>query len=173
MKRWLPVGLVVLGICAAVGLYATFVSSDERKIRGQLVDLAEAVRIDDGELNPLVRHRRLSTELAEIVSEDASVSVEEVGEELRGRAEIIGAAAQLAAVYQSADVSFDRVNVRIDPSGATARATATAALLGAPHGQQPKREERRVTFQLSKIKGDWRIKSATVAPREAPGDEEP
>ncbi len=172
-KRWLLVGLFALVICAAVGLYATRASSDEGKIRDRLVDLAEAVRVDDSELSPLVRQRRLGAELPGIFAEDASVDAEELGEEIRGRAAIIAAAAQLPAVYQSADVSFERVDVRVDAGGATARATATAALMGAPHGQPPKREERRVAFQLSKIKGDWIIKSATVAPRESSEGEGP
>lgn len=174
VRRWLPVGLIGIAVCAALGAYATFGRSNESesKIRGQLDDLAEAVRIDEGELSPLARQKRVGAELGEIFTEEASATIEEAGEELRGRPEIVAAAVQLITLYQSADVVFERVSVRIDPSGERARATAVAALTGAPHGEPRKRDERRVTFQLSKIKGDWKVTSAIIAPGKGAADGE-
>lgn len=163
MKRWLPIGLVAAGVALAV--YATFFwSSDEDRIRARLDQLAAAVRVGGGE-NPVFRQARLRGDFAEIFTKDARARVAEVAEGLQGRDALVGAATQLAGPYQTADVSLGGVGVRIDRAGVTAEVDATATLTGVMHGQPPRRDERKVTFQLEKIDGDWMIVSATVAAR--------
>lgn len=167
MKRWLPLGLILLGVALAV--YAFFWSSDEDRILGRITQLADAVRVDDGELNPIVRHGRIRQEFAEVFVKEASVSAPEIGEGLHGRDALAAAATQVAGIYQSAHVSFSDVDVRIDPAGMIAEATATATITGARHGQPLRRDERSVKLRLEEIDGEWKITSATVEPGSGPG----
>lgn len=160
MRRWLPLSLILLGV--ALGLYALFGSSDEDRIRERLDQLADAVRVHDGELNPIVRHGRIRQEFAEIFTKEASVVAPEVGEGLHGRDALSAAAAQLAGVYQSAHVSWGGVDIRIERGGLGAEVAATATITGSRHGQPLRRDERSVKLRLEEIDGDWKILSATV-----------
>lgn len=169
MKRWLPLGLITVGV--VLGVYALLFSpSEEDRIRERLVQLADAVRVDDRELNPLVRHGRIRKEFAEIFVKEAHVSVPEVRGRLTGRDELVAAATQAATVYQSAEVSFGDAEIRIDPAGMTAEVSATATVSGARHGQAVRRDELPVAIQLEKLDGDWKITSAKVARRERGDD---
>lgn len=171
VRRWFPLGVVVVAVVVAV--YALFfMSSEEEQIRGRLDQLAEAVRIEEGELNPLVRQGRVREELEDLFTKGASASVAELEDDLQGRDAIISAAIQLAVVYQSAHVSFGDVKVRIDAGGKAAKVSAVARVTGASHGQPSQREKRRVAFQLEKGEGGWRIASATVASAEVAGARE-
>jgi phosphoribosylformylglycinamidine synthase len=162
MRRWLPVGLIVVGV--ALVLYAFLRSSDEDQILDRLAQLAEAVRVEEGPSNPLVRHGHIRQEFAEIFSKEAHASVAEVAERLRGRDALAAAAAQLPSVYRSAHVSFGDVQVQIHQGGISAEAAASATVTGARHGDALRRDERRVKFQLEKIDGEWKIISAIVEP---------
>ncbi|KYG10651.1 hypothetical protein BE21_10760 [Sorangium cellulosum] len=170
MKRWLPLGLIALGaVLAAVALLLS--PSDEDRIRDRLAQLADAVRIDDGERNPLVRHGRVRKEFAEIFTKEASARVVEISDRLSGRDELAAAATQAAVVYQTADVSFGDTEIQVDRAGMTAEVTATATVTGAQHGQPARRDELPVALRLEKVDGDWKIVSATVHPRRTPGDD--
>lgn len=171
MKRWLPLGLVLLGV--AVIAYALLGPSDEDRIRELLDRLAAAVGVDEGERNPLVRHGRLRGEFAEIFAKEASASVPEVGEGLHGRDQLVAAATQVGSVYQSADVGLGDVKVSVDKAGQSAEASATATITGAMHGQPLRRDERSVRFRIEKIDGDWKIFSVTVQPRSDPDADTP
>jgi phosphoribosylformylglycinamidine synthase len=170
MKRWLPLGLIAAGLIGLV--YAIFFwSSDEDQIRARLAQLADTVRISDGELNPVVRHGRIRQEFAEIFVKEVRAEVSELSEGLHGRNELAAAATQVAGAYRSADVSFGGVDIRIDRSGMTADVNASATVTGAQHGQPVRRDERQVSFQFEKIDGDWKIVSLTVAARQEANDE--
>ncbi|WP_437276269.1 nuclear transport factor 2 family protein [Sorangium sp. So ce375] len=170
MKRWLPLGLIGAG--AVLGAAALLLSpSEEERIRDRLAQLEDAVRIDDGERNPLVRHGRIRKEFAEIFAKEASARITEIGDSLRGRDELAAAATQAAVVYQTADVSLSGAEIEIDPAGMAAKVTATATVTGARHGQEVRRDELPVALRLEKIDGEWKIVSATVHPRQGPGDD--
>jgi phosphoribosylformylglycinamidine synthase len=160
MRRWLPIGLILLGV--AVIAYALLGSSDEDRILARLAQLAQAVRVDEGERNPLVRHGRIRQEFAEIFVKEANARIPEISEGLHGRDALAAAATQVGSVYQSADVSLGSVDLRVDPGGTAAEATATATIAGAMHGQPPRSDDRRVKFRLDKVDGDWKIVSVTV-----------
>ncbi|XXY53076.1 nuclear transport factor 2 family protein [Sorangium sp. So ce269] len=170
MKRWLPLGLIAVGVVLAV-VALLFSPSDEDRIRDRLTQLEEAVRIDDGERNPIVRHGRVRKEFAEIFTKEASASVVELGDRISGRDELAAAATQAAVIYQTADVSLGDTEIKVDPAGMTAEVTATATVTGARHGHPVRRDELPVALRLEKVDGDWKIISATVSPRRAPGDD--
>lgn len=168
MKRWLPLGLIAVGVVLAV--VALLLSpSEEDRIRERLAQLEDAVRIDDGERNPLVRHGRVRKEFAEIFTKEASARIVEIDDRLSGRDDLTAAATQAAIVYQTADVRFDGTDIQVDPAGMTAEVTATATVTGARHGQPVRRDELPVALRMEKVEGDWKIVSATVHPRRAPG----
>ncbi|WP_437875359.1 nuclear transport factor 2 family protein [Sorangium sp. So ce513] len=167
MKRWLPLGLIAVGVVLAV-VALLFSPSEEDRIRARLTQLEDAVRIDDGAHNPLVRHGRVRKEFAEIFTKEASARIVEIGNRLGSRDELTAAATQAAVVYQTADVSFGDTDIQVDPAGMTAEVTATATVSGARHGQPVRRDEVPVALRLEKVDGDWKIVSATVHPRRAP-----
>ncbi|AUX46287.1 hypothetical protein SOCE26_077920 [Sorangium cellulosum] len=172
MKRWLPLGLIAAGVVlAAAALLSS--SSEEERIRARLTQLSEAVRIDEGERNPLVRLGRVRGEFAEIFTKDARASVPELDGRISGRDELAAAAAKAVGLYQSADVSFGDAEIRIDEAGMTAEVAATATIAGARHGQPVRRDERPVTLRLEKIDDEWKIVSATVEAERGPGDDGP
>jgi hypothetical protein len=166
VRRPLLLAFVAAGLLLTVYI-VFFRSSHERRIRARLDQLAEAVRVDSDELSPLPRAARIRDEFAEIFTEDARATVDDLDESLEGRDALVAAAIQAGAVYPSIEVSFDDVNVRVD--GASADVKATARMTGATDGQN-NREERRVTFQLKRTGCDWRIVSAIVAPRRTSGE---
>lgn len=167
MKRWLPLGLIAVGVVLAV-VALLFSPSEEDRIRARLTQLEDAVRVDDGAHNPLVRHGRVRKEFAEIFTKEASARIVELDERLGSRDDLTAAATQAAVVYQTADVSFGDTDIQVDPAGMTAEVTATATVTGARHGQPVRRDEVPVALRLEKIEGDWKIISATVHPRRAP-----
>ncbi|WP_437765013.1 nuclear transport factor 2 family protein [Sorangium sp. So ce281] len=170
MKRWIPLGLIAAG--AVLGAAALLLSpSEEERIRDRLTQLENAVRIDDGERNPLVRHGRIRGEFAEIFAKEASARIVEIGDSLRGRDELANAATQAVVVYQTAEVSLGGTEIQVDPAGMTAEVTATATVTGARHGREVRRDELPVVLRLEKIDGEWKIVSATVHPRHTPGDD--
>lgn len=172
MKRWLPLGLIALGVVLAVVALVRSPSEEDR-IRERLVQLEDAVRIDEGERNPLVRHGRVRKEFAEIFTPEVTARVDDLDARIRGRDELTAAATKAVVLYQSADVSFGDVEVQIDPAGTVAEVLATATVTGARHGQPPRRDERPVKLRFEKLDGDWKIIAATVEPRRAPGDDGP
>lgn len=167
---WVGLGVnrsLLLGVAAAVAIAVVYViffrPSDEGRIRERLDQLAEAVRIDEEELSPLPRAARIRSAFMEIFTEDARATVAELDETLEGRQAIGLTATELRGAYQSAYVSFDNTKVRID--GKVAKVSATATVTGALSGRAPSREELRVSLELSKADGDWRIVSAVVEPK--------
>ncbi|EYF00367.1 nuclear transport factor 2 family protein [Chondromyces apiculatus] len=168
MKRWLPLGLVVLGV--ALIAFALFGSSDKDRLLGLLHRTADAVRVEEGDTNPVVRLGRVRSDFSEIFTKEASASVPEIEARLQGREALVQAVTQLGSVYRSAHVSLGDVDLRIDPAGMTAEATATATVTGSLHGQEVRTDERKVMFTAEKVDGDWRLQSVVAGARL--GDEE-
>ena len=160
MKRWLPIGLIVIGV--VIIAYALFGSSDRDRILALLDRLAASVRVEEGDTNPLVRHGRIRGEFSEIFAKEATARVPEIHDSLRGRDALAQAATQVGSVYQTAHVSLGDVDLTIDPAGTAAEAKATATITGRQHGQELGRDERRVTFRIEKIEGEWRVFSVVV-----------
>lgn len=172
MKRWLPIVLIAAGILGLV--YALFFwSTDEDLIRGKLAQLADAVRVTEDERNPLVRLGRVRQAFSEVFTKEATAAVPEHGEALHGRDALVQAAVGIGNIYQSADVSYSDMDLRIDPGGISAGVTCSATLTGARHGQPIQRDDRRVRFQLEKIDGDWKIVSVSITSGEPGGEDDP
>jgi hypothetical protein len=170
MKRSILLGIAIAAALAV--LYVIFFRpSDEARIRMQLERLALVVQIDAGEKSPMPRAARIQKEFAKIFTDDARATVEELEESLEGRDALVSAAVQLAGAYTSADVSFDKVTVRINVAAAEAR--AIAKVTGVRQGQSHKLEEMRVRFTLKKLDGDWKIAKTTVGPSTAHDAPEP
>ncbi|HSN98858.1 MAG TPA: nuclear transport factor 2 family protein [Candidatus Nanopelagicales bacterium] len=163
MKRWLPFGLIAIGVVLIA--YALLGSSDEDRIRALLDRLAEAVRVEEGATNPLVRHGQVNEAFKEIFAKEASASVAELGTGIHGREELVRAATQVGSVYRVAYVTLGDVKLAIDSAGGTAEADARATITGAQHGQETRQDERAVKIRVEKIDGDWRIFSVTVGGR--------
>lgn len=170
MKRWLPIGLIVIGV--VIIAYALFGPTDRDRILALLDRLAEAVRVEEGDTNPLVRHGRIRGEFKEIFAKEATASVPEIDDSLRGRDALAQAATQVGSVYQTAHVSLSDVDLKIDPAGTAAEAKATATITGRQHGQELRQDERRVTFRIEKIDGEWRLFSVVVGARGGAGEED-
>ncbi|AKT39338.1 nuclear transport factor 2 family protein [Chondromyces crocatus] len=171
MKRWLPIGLVVLGV--AFIAYALFGASDKDRVLALLHRAADAVRVEEGDTNPVVRLGRVRSDFSEIFSKDASASVPEINQRLQGRDALVDATVKLGAVYGSAHVTLDDIDLQMDPGGLTAEAKATATVTGAQHGQSVRRDERKVMFRAEKIDGDWRLVSVVAGSRLGTDDDEP
>jgi uncharacterized protein (TIGR02246 family) len=165
VARSILLGLIAVGLAIA-GYAMFFASSDEDEIEERLLRLADAVRVDSDELNPLTRAARVRSELSELFTEDARAVVAELDDDLEGRSAIIAAATQLGAAYQSASVDLSAIKVKID--GAAAEVRATATVTGAQHGQGVTREKRRTTFQMRKADGEWKIVESRAWPEPTP-----
>jgi hypothetical protein len=159
---------VIAAVVAATVYTIFFRASDESLIRERLAQLAAAIRIDKGEKSPIARAARVRSEFTEIFTADARASIEELDESLDGRDALVSAAAVLEASYQSLDVSFTGVTMRIN--GDAADAKATAKLTGASADKVATRDEARVNLTLKKISCDWKVVSVSVSPRRGASD---
>lgn len=165
MKRWLPYALIAASI--VLGLYAFFLRpSDEDLIRARLDQIAVAVRIDESELNPIIRHGRVKEAFREVFTKDVLARVPELSTSVRSRDDLVVAATQLQGAYASAEVRFGDVDIRVDEARNAARVTAVATLAGARNGEVQRSDERKVALELDKVDGDWKVVSVTVWPPE-------
>lgn len=164
--RWAALAASVA--IAAVALALTFFRpSDEDRVRTVLVELGKIVMVKDGD-TLLSRTARLRSRMKEVVNDDVRVNVGELGIDVRGRHKLEEAAAQAGLVYQTADVDFAHLAIRIDPEGTVATVDAVA-LVTASRGGERKIDKRDVHFLLHKADG-WKISTMDVSPRkdEAP-----
>ena len=164
MKLWIPVSVIALGL-SLIG-YAVFLrSSDEDEILECLDTLAETVRLNESETNPVLRGVRINAAFADIFTKDVSVRIPDIAEIGSDRRDLAGAAAQVGGHYRTADVRFGSTNIAIDPSKTTAAVTTEATVSALRYDGQARMDTRGVTFRFDKVSGDWRIASIAVAPR--------
>jgi hypothetical protein len=164
LRYWGPIALGGAGVLL-IGYALFFRRGDDEKIRRKITDLAEAVRMTEGETNVVVRGGRIQSAFSEIFAKDVRVVIPDLGPLGSTRKELAGVAAQTGLRFQSAEVSFDGVSVAIEPSKTAASASANGTFTGFEHGSGIRRETRKVEFRFDKIDGDWRIVSLDVAPR--------
>lgn len=169
MKLWVPVSVVGVGL-AVIG-YAVFgTSSDEDLILERLELLAETVRQDESDTNPVIRGARINSVFAELFTKQVSVRVPEVPDIGADRRDLVGAATQTSARFRTASVKFGSTRVDLDPSKMTAGVTTKATLDGVAHDGDMRRDTRGVTLRFEKVDGDWKIVALTVAPRDGEGE---
>ncbi len=159
-RRSLAIGGIVVGLGLA-GYALLGGSSDEEKIRALLDHLAEVVTVT-GDENPVMRVGRMRSEFSEIFSKDVRVRIPELTSLSGGRDGLATLAARTGSYFRTAEITLKDVNVELVASGVRARVDCRATLLG-DRGQGPRREERRVRFDLGKDDGDWLIDSVTVS----------
>lgn len=161
----------VVGVAAlagiALGVVTWLVSggpSDEERIRQRLDRLAAAVSVK-GDENVIVRTGRLRSEFHELLAEQASASVPELGVSRSGRRDLADAAAQAGLRFHHGQVSLVDVHVQVEPDRKSGEAKATARLSGS-WGGDLRDEVRRVTFRVDKVDGEWLVSSVAVSPRD-------
>ena len=163
MRHKLITGLVGLGV--VLGIYFAFFSvSDEQKIKDVLGRLTKAVRVSEGDTNPIVRGARIHSEFVEIFPTDVHVSIPELSGLHQGRSELEGVATKAPLLYRTADVDLTSIEIKLDDAHESAKAGATARLRATRSDGDTQRGPRAVNFLFSKDGGRWRITSMTVWP---------
>lgn len=164
MKRWVAIAGGVVGV-GLIGYALLSAESDEEKIRNKLNQLEEAVAVSDPSENVIFRKARMDEAFEEIFTEQVSVSIPELTSLRSGRTRLAGVATKAGTFFSSASVSFDDVDVVIDPAGDRAQVRSEVTL-DAVRAGRPRRDTRAVTLQFVK-RDDWLIDSIRVAPGSA------
>ncbi len=148
----------------AIAVYFVFFAgTDEEKIRKCVAELARAVEVKADDTNVVMRGARLRGKLAEVLTEDVHVSVEELqGGKVTGRDPLVQRAAAIPAMYRTLEVNVHDYDIKVHPSGAEASVGARATVSATPHGGDAKRDERAIDLLMRKDEGRWRVSSITV-----------
>jgi hypothetical protein len=168
MKRAIGIG----GILAGLGLigYALLAGeSDEEQIRARLEQLEESVALDSEAQNVAVRALQLRGQFNEIFEPDVRARIPELGSTRHGREELATLAARSSSYFQSLDLQFEDLDIRIDDSSRQARVDSVALLTATRRGQaEPRRDERTVRFDFfNHEEHGWRITAVRVDEGEA------
>lgn len=151
---------------AGVLVYAVFFwPSEEDRIVEVVQAFCHAVRVSGPNENPAIRRLRLEGDLGEVLVAEATAEVPELQAGINGRREIATLAAMAANQWSSAVVSLDALRVDIDAPKNKATVRATATLNATENGGTPRRDTRKVTFELEKVEGRWWIVTITVPPK--------
>ena len=155
----------LLGV--AIVLYALLArKSDEELIRDQLDLLATTVRVSGPDENPIFRGKRMKDRFETLFTPNVRVDIGELTPIASGRAELVGVATRAGSVFRTADVEISADSVELIAGGTSAKVSGSATLVG-DRGSGPERDERKVSFGLSKTQDGWRIDSVAVQPRPA------
>ncbi|MCK6536920.1 MAG: nuclear transport factor 2 family protein [Polyangiaceae bacterium] len=164
-RRALAVAAALLGV--AIVLYALLArKSDEELIRDQLDLLATTVRVSGPDENPIFRGKRMKDRFETLFTPNVRVDIAELTPIASGRAELVGVATRAGSVFRTADVEISADSVELIAGGTSAKVSGSATLVG-DRGSGPERDERKVSFGLSKTQDGWRIDSVAVQPRPA------
>jgi len=164
-RRALAVVAALLGV--AIVLYALLArKSDEELIRDQLDLLATTVRVSGPDENPIFRGKRMKDRFETLFTPNVRVDIAELTPIASGRAELVGVATRAGSVFRTADVEISADSVELIAGGTSAKVSGSATLVG-DRGSGPERDERKVSFGLSKTQDGWRIDSVAVQPRPA------
>jgi len=166
MKHWLPIALACVS-ALLLGYAIFFWPNDEEKIRARLDELSEALRQTESETNVVVRGARIHGAFSDIFTKEVSVRAPELGPLGSSRKELAATAASTGARFRTADVSFDAVQIALDPGKQHADVTSTATLTALEHGGGMRRDTREVELDFEKVDGDWRIVAIVVRRAEA------
>lgn len=160
-KLAVVVGAVVTGAAALVIVLTR--PSEEERIKKVLERLAAAVAIKEGD-TVISRAGRMKSELKDVVDDQVSVDVEELGIHDTGRASLIEDAMKAGLVYQSASAELKSITIKLNEGASVAQVDLTAVVT-ATQGGAKKVEPRPVHFVLSKD-GAWRVTAIDVHPPE-------
>lgn len=164
-RRALAVVAALLGV--AIVLYALLArKSDEELIRDQLDLLATTVRVSGPDENPIFRGKRMKDRFETLFTPNVRVDIAELTPIASGRAELVGVATRAGSVFRTADVEISADSVELIAGGTSAKVSGSATLVG-DRGSGPERDERKVSFGLSKTQDGWRVDSVAVQPRPA------
>ena len=162
-RRALAVVAALLGV--AIVLYALLArKSDEELIRDQLDLLATTVRVSGPDEHPIFRGKRMNDRFETLFTPNVRVDIAELTPIASGRAELVGVATRAGSVFRTADVEISADSVELIAGGTSAKVSGSATLVG-ERGSGPGRDERRVSFGLSKAHDGWRVDSVAVQPR--------
>lgn len=164
-RRALAVVAALLGV--AIVLYALLArKSDEELIRDQLDLLATTVRVSGPDENPIFRGKRMKDRFETLFTPNVRVDIAELTPISSGRAELVGVATRAGTIFRTAEVEISADSVELIAGGTSAKVSGSATLVG-DRGSGPERDERKVSFGLSKTQDGWRIDSVAVQPRPA------
>ena len=162
-RRALAVVAALLGV--AIVLYALLArKSDEELIRDQLDLLATTVRVSGPDENPIFRGKRMKDRFETLFTPNVRVDIAELTPIASGRAELVGVATRAGSVFRTADVEISADSVELIAGGTSDKVSGSATLVG-DRGSGPERDERKVSFGLSKTQDGWRVDSVAVQPR--------
>jgi hypothetical protein len=161
VRKLVAVGLILAGI-GLVAIALTSSETDQDAVARQLHRLADAVSVQEGEAL-LVRRARLNGVFADVLTEDVRVDAPELGSVEPGRGHVALVATRAANLYQAGRVELANLEIRVSDAGKSAEVQAQARLVASARGDELRREERHVVFELEKQHGDWRVRSVEVA----------
>jgi hypothetical protein len=165
-RRWLAAAGVVAGI-GIVG-YALFSQkTPEERIREQLEQLSEVIRVGEEPENPVVRAARLNKQFAELFDQNVHADIPELNNPIQDRKELVQLAARAHFWVRTLEVDFSRLS--IEAGEVNASASGPARLHGTRTNGEPETGERQVRFTLSRADSEWKIDSVKVEPTR--GDE--
>lgn len=159
-----PIRKVLAGTLILAGLgvigYAVLASeTDEEEIVRQLMTLADAVGVREGE-NPLFRRARLGGVFENVLVDTVSVQVPDFGLPRNGREEVLILATRAGTYFESGTVDLD--DIEIDREGSRPRAAVRAvATLTSVRGSV-RRDTRTVQFGFVLHDGDWLVDRIAV-----------
>jgi len=162
-KRWVAIFAIALGLVIA-GFAIFSRKSDEELIREKLERLAHAVRVEAPDENPVFRAKRLKDEFDELFSPRVKVTIPELSGFASSREDLVALGTRAGSTYRHAEVDLTKVDITLDSAKKNAKAEVTARL-DADRGNGLERDERQVSFALSKNDDGWWIDSVAVSPK--------
>jgi hypothetical protein len=162
MKRFLPLGVAVLGL--GIFVYAVFfASSDEDEIRDRLELLASSVEVTGQQENIVLRGARIRDTFESLFTKEVVIEIPELTSVSTGRMELVSLATQAPSWYRSASVDVSSLDVQIDDAGLSAHVVGPVILTATRLSGEPIRDRRTVSLRFDKIDDDWRIVGVTVS----------
>jgi hypothetical protein len=160
-RRWLPLAGVAVG--ATLVAYALFFGkTEEERIRQRLHQLEDAVAVDGAE-NPMLRAARLRKDFADLIAQNVTVAIPELGASEGGRAHLVEVAAGAAGQWRTARVDLGGLAIRIDETKDHAVCVGDAKLTATSGAGEPERDVRTVSLRLDKLEGQWRVVDISVS----------
>jgi hypothetical protein len=161
-RRHLLTAVLLAAGLGAVGWAVLGSPDDDEVIRSQLHRLAETVAIHEGE-NVLLRRARLDSAFSDLVSENVSASLPELGAPVRGRAALVGLATAAGLRANNASLRYVSMELQLNAKIGVAHADTHVAVLAAGGREGLQGTERNVQFELIFRNGTWLIDGILVS----------